>query len=246
MKITQLVATSLVGFLMLAGCQRTPTAPDEVEEALVVNMLLRPNLAATAVITRNLPADDFGQIYVNDADAYLNGVRMENIPKETTLHEQRDFIYLDALGEGAFNYITRGMSINPGQRYTLFLTTPRGDTVRGETLVPPELTDFRFENETSRVSWINPSGITLNMIRILSPGNETLDGPYFKENRTPLFAMPIAREVFENDHNYYICLIQSFDQNYYNYFFNDDLSAGLEGALGVMGAITRNAEIFIP
>ncbi len=145
--------------------------------------------------------------------------------------------------------------LQPGTRYTLTVTTPEGEVVRGSTVIPAALPDaapdgavpFDRDRDTLHFAWAPVAGARTYMLFAESPYgafNLFVDSLALRLPGTlrNFFAAEIPRVFFPGFQQE--VLVAAVDTNFYDYFRsrNDPFTGSgivnhLEGGVGVVGSV---------
>lgn len=254
-RITQIFEVAGILLFILVSCQRTPTSP-MVSDTLVINMLLQAgNPVQTATVTKVMGNEDFGEIYVNDAFVYLNGVRLFNQPRHDRLINKQKFNY-----KSDYNYYTPSLFVQPGQECTLTVVTADSVVITGHTQVP-ENANFSIEtgkspfgkpitSQTSTIEfpilqWNASNNVSMYMLNIYKPGVDVVRVPVSLGHILFGHEFRLTSDIFDPKVLYIYELIQ-FDKNYYDYIVQGKNTAGIFGGRGVFGSMTAETCRYFP
>ena len=159
-------------------------------------------------------------------------------------------------GAGVYRFLLPGQSLERNGRYTLSITTTRGEVLTAETSVPggaaadvPEPRTFDRSSETLALSWAASPGARSYLVRVDSPFGPRL---FFTEGTSARLTGDLRNpDVSTLPHVFMPGFLQAatvsaVDSNFYDWFrtHNDELSGtGLinrvQGGLGVFGSLVR-------
>ena len=248
---------------LLFGCKFNEITIPQTAPAIVVHAVLNPTLLTQVVLVERTltgsvavndslfnPADPIvsdGGVAVNQAQVVLT----DSTGKSATAIED---VTEDNRRTGVYR-INLNAPLQPGERYTLRITTTDGQVVTGETRIPQPLatsTDaltrtFNRDTDTLTVTW-NPAPLTrAYAVRVESPF-----GPYFLfTDSTRLRFVGDARNPFASNLEHLFIpgfrqqvTIAAVDSNFYDYYrTNNDPFTGagiisrLQGGLGLFGSL---------
>ena len=253
----------VAGTLLASGCKFNEITIPQTAPAIVVHAVLNPTLLTQVVLVERTltgsvavndslfnPADPIvsdGGVAVNQAQVVLT----DSTGKSATAIED---VTEDNRRTGVYR-INLNAPLQPGERYTLRITTTDGQVVTGETRIPQPLatsTDaltrtFNRDTDTLTVTW-NPAPLTrAYAVRVESPF-----GPYFLfTDSTRLRFVGDARNPFASNLEHLFIpgfrqqvTIAAVDSNFYDYYrTNNDPFTGagiisrLQGGLGLFGSL---------
>jgi hypothetical protein len=160
----------------------------------------------------------FDEYFINDAEVFLNGMKMENID---TINTKFNYFYWDTL------------NFNPGDSIFLdiYLKNPE-DTIRGISVIPDKMKNVKFSWEANYyyISWENFKNYSYDLLVY------DLNGHLYMESYIGnQFQVAIDRgdllEKFTNDSCY--ILIINYDSNFTKYRVEGEERAGIDKHYGV-------------
>jgi hypothetical protein len=252
--------------LLLAACKFGEVTVPRGESLVVVHAVLNPSyfqqvflveraLTGSVTIDTMVPFDPADPVRtgrgvpVSNARVVLSDDTLELVALE-------DRTPVNPRGAGVYRLnLTGRTQLQPGQRYTLTVTTAEGEVVRGSTTIPSvapapgQIGTFPFDRDldTLRFDWSPVVGARTYMLFAESPYgafNLFLDS---LQVRIPgslrnIFAQEIPRVFFPGFQQQ--VLVAAVDTNYYDYYRsrNDPFTGSgivnhLEGGVGVVGSV---------
>jgi hypothetical protein len=237
--MARLVAISVLVGMLLTGCDTTvqPPQPPSPPDTLAVHAVLHSARSAQrALVSQPLPVDVGDEEediqHVQDATVRIGGRLLSVLPPDSTAN----YTGANLLGRGA-NYETDSFNVVPENTYDLRMT--RNDTkITGTARVPGS---FAVTVDSMTVKWTQSSGAAEYALRARRYDDE---GRLQYQNRSPIRTrkqrVPLDTSSFSDPFQPgpHVVTVIAVDSNLARYREETVQQSGLEGGLGVFGAVT--------
>lgn len=237
--MVRLVAISVLIGMLLPGCDATvqPPPPPSPPDTLAVHAVLHSGRSTQrALVSRPLPVDggDEGEDiqHVQDATVRIGGRGLPVLPPDSTAN----YTGTNLLGRGA-NYEADPFRVAPGDTYTLQVTREETE-ITGTTRAPGS---FAVTVDSMTVRWTRSTGAAEYALRVRRYDE---DGDVQYRNVSPIRtreqAVPLDTSQFSNPFQpgRHAITVIAADSNLARYRQDAIQQSGLEGGLGVFGAVT--------
>jgi len=260
--IISFLSFTLFGCLSMAPELEWEDVTSDHESTLNVFGLISADSILTSFVRvhRTLDMEAPPRFIIRDAEVIISNGMNEYI------FEYTDF-FLDEIVSLEEVYLYPGNDLNPqpGETWTLNVTTPGGLSVTGETIVPPlpqifneELPDSFHLNQTMEITW-QPMADNYQIMNIGNYGGGFTCGLWQEniikpEEESWTYRRDICDESYyqEWDEDLLLLNLMSMDNNYFDYFIRygevefssptigeggSGRSFGIDGGIGVFGSV---------
>lgn len=238
MKIMRLLLFSL---FLFSSCG-DPAGPsgEDIKNEFAVNFIINTlSHWQNGLLTRVVNADSnpikyaWGRVYLNDRPC-------------SSVSRTDDYFEYPSLN-ALHNYEIENFASHPGDTITLRIET-EDKIISGKTVTPEFVTGVtvNFENRVLELSW----GTIAPLFQVQLYYKHTIDDSSkdwkWSTYTTLLTNTNRLRINFQPDEELaseYLAVFYAIDQNYADYLNNKTISAGLSGAYGVFGAVSKSQKI---
>ena len=204
--------------------------------------------------------DYTSRFIVRDAEVIVSNGMNEYIFEYTDFFWDEDQVF-----QQVYLYPGNDLNPQPGETWTLNVTTPGGLSVTGETIVPPlpqifneELPDTFHLNQTMEITW-QPMADNYQIMNIGNYGGGFSCGLWQEniikpEEESWTYRRDICNESYDQewDEDLLLLNLMSMDNNYFDYFIRygevefssstigeggSGRSFGIDGGIGVFGSV---------
>ena len=260
--IISLLSFTLYGCLSMAPELEWEDVTSDHESTLNVFGLISADSILTSFVRvhRTLDMEAPPRFIIRDAEVIISNGMNEYIFEYTDGPWDEDQVFQEV-------YLYPGNDLNPqpGETWTLNVTTPGGLSVTGETIVPPlpqifneELPDSFHLNQTMEITW-QPMADNYQIMNIGNYGGGFNCGLWQEniikpEEESWTYRRDICNESNDQDWDEDLLLLNlmSMDNNYFDYFIRfgevefssstigeggSGRSFGIDGGIGVFGSV---------
>jgi len=260
--IISFLSFTLFGCLSMAPELEWEDVTSDHESTLNIFGLISADSILTSFVRvhRTLDMEAPPRFIIRDAEVIISNGMNEYI------FEYTDFFWDEIVSlEEVYLYPGNDLNPQPGETWTLNVTTPGGLSVTGETIVPPlpqifneELPDTFHLNQTMEITW-QPMADNYQIMNIGNYGGGFTCGLWQEniikpEEESWTYRRDICNESYDQewDEDLLLLNLMSMDNNYFDYFIRfgevefssstigeggSGRSFGIDGGIGVFGSV---------
>ena len=259
--IISFLSFTLFGCLSMAPELEWEDVTSDHESTLNIFGLISADSILTSFVRvhRTLDMEAPPRFIIRDAEVIISNGMNEYI------FEYTDFFLDEMVPEEVYLYPGNDLNPQPGETWTLNVTTPGGLSVTGETIVPPlpqifneELPDSFHLNQTMEITW-QPMADNYQIMNIGNYGGGFNCGLWQEniikpEEESWTYRRDICNESNDQewDEDLLLLNLMSMDNNYFDYFIRfgevefssstigeggSGRSFGIDGGIGVFGSV---------